>query len=95
MKKSKQNYYERFVKNNSNNFKNIWKGIGILIATKHSFASNIHMLTRKGAAVTDPLCLAATFNDHFSSIAEKTKSKVKFSNNIMSRLSCLMKSRYL
>ena len=53
------------------------------------------MLTHKGAAVTDPLCLAATFNDHFSSIAEKTKVKVKFSNNIMSRLSCLMKSRYL
>ena len=95
MKKSKQNYYERLVKNNLNNFKNIWKGIGILIAIKHSSASNIHMLTHKGTAVTDPLCLATTFNDHFSSIAEKTKAKIKFSNNIMSRLSCLMKSRYL
>ena len=80
MKKSKQNYYERFFKNNLNNLKNIWKGIRSLIAIKHSPASNIHMLTHKGATVTDPLHIANIFNDYFSSIAEKTKANIKFSN---------------
>ena len=53
MKKSKQNYYERLLKNNLNNLKNIWKDIRTLIAIKHSPASDIHMLTQKGATVTD------------------------------------------
>ena len=80
MKKSKQNYYKRFFKNNLNNLRNIWKGIRSLIAVKHSSASNIHVLTHKGAAVTGPLHIANIFNDYFSSIAEKTKANIKFSN---------------
>ena len=36
MKKSNQNYYEQFFKNNLNNFKNIQKGIRSLTAIKHS-----------------------------------------------------------
>ena len=66
MKKSKQNYYERFFKNNLNNLKNVWKGIKSLIAIKHSPASNIHTLTHKGATVTDPLHFVNIFNDYFS-----------------------------
>ena len=80
MKKGKQNYYELSFKNNLNNLKNIWKGIRSLIAIKHSSASNIHMLTHKGATVTDPLCIANIFNDYFSSITEKAKANIKFSN---------------
>ena len=80
MKKSKQNYYERFLKNNLNNLKNIWKGIRSLIAIKHSPTSNMHMLTHKGATVTDSSHIVNIFNDYFSSIAEKTKANVKFSN---------------
>ena len=38
------------------------------------------MLTHKGAAVTDPLSFANIFNDYFSSITEKTKANIKFSN---------------
>ena len=76
MKKSKQNYYEQFFKNNLNNLKKIWKGISGLIAIKHSHASNIHMLTHKGATVTDPLHIANIFNDNCSSIAEKTKTNI-------------------
>ena len=43
-----------------------------LIAIKHSSASNTHMVTCKGATVTDPLLIANIFNDYFTSIAEKT-----------------------
>ena len=38
------------------------------------------MLAHKGATVTDPLHIANIFNDYFSSIAEKTKANIKFSN---------------
>ena len=80
MNKIKQNYYERFFKNNLNNLKNIWKYIRSLIAVKHSSASNIDILKHKGAAVTDPLSIVNIFNDYFNSIAEKTKANIKFLN---------------
>ena len=51
-----------------------------MIAIKYSSASNIHMLTHKGATVTDPLRIANIFNDYFSSFAEKTKANIKFLN---------------
>ena len=38
------------------------------------------MLTRKGATVTNPLHIANIFNDYFSSVKEKTKVNIKFSN---------------
>ena len=96
MKKSKQNYYERFFKNNLNNLKNIWKGIRSLIAIKHSPASNIHMLTHKGATVTDPLNIANIFNDYFSSITEKTKANINFRiNHFKIFFIILIKSHYL
>ena len=60
--------------------KNIWKGIRSLIAVKHSSTSNIHMLTHKAAAATDPMPIANIFHDYFSSIAEKTNANIKFSN---------------
>ena len=40
------------------------------------------MLTYKAAAVTDPLRIANIFNDYLSSIAEKTKANIKFSNKL-------------
>ena len=82
MEKSKQIYYERFFKNNLNNLKNIWKDIRSLIADKYSSASNIDMLTHKGAAVTDSLHMANIFNDYFSSVAGKTKVNIKFLNRL-------------
>ena len=51
-----------------------------MIAIKHSSASILHMLTHKGATVTDPLHIANIFNDYFSSITEKTKANTEFSN---------------
>ena len=95
MKKSKQNYYEQFFKNNLNNLKNIWKGIRSLIAIKHSPASNIHMLTYKGATVSDPLHIANFFNNYFSSIAKKIKPILNFQiNHFKIFFIILMQSHY-
>ena len=38
------------------------------------------MLRHEGVTGTDPLYIANTFNDYFSSIAEKAKANIKFSN---------------
>ena len=55
MKKSKQNYYAQFFKNNLNNLKNNGTNMRSFIAIKNSSASSIRMLTHKGATVTDLL----------------------------------------
>ena len=51
-----------------------------MLAIKHLSGSNIHMLTHKGATVTDPLRFGNIFNAYFSSMAEKTKANIKISN---------------
>ena len=38
------------------------------------------MIPRKVATVTGPMHIADILNDYFSSIAEKTKNNIKFSN---------------
>ena len=73
----KQNY-ERFFKSNLNNLKNIWKGIRSWISTKHSSAPNIHVLTHKGAAVTDPLRITNIFNDYLVQSQKKLKPILNF-----------------
>ena len=40
-------------------------------------------IIHNGVTVTDPLCFANIFNDYFSSIIEKTKVKIKFSNKFI------------
>ena len=96
MKKSKQNYYEQFFKNNLNNLKNIWKDIRSLIAIKNSFASNMHMLAHKGATVTDPLHIANILMTILVQLQKKLKPILNFQINHFKNFSIiLMKSRYL
>ena len=80
LKKSKQSYYEKFFQNNLNDIKNKWKGIRDLISLKQSPKSNIHLLFHNSETITDPKNIANIFNYYFSTIAEKTKAKIKFSN---------------
>ena len=68
IKKGKKNH-NAFCKNNMNNIKNI-------CFTKHSSFIFIN------ETVTDPKKIANIFNDYFSTIAEKTKAKTKFSNKL-------------
>ena len=63
-----------------NNIKNTWKGIRNLISWKQSASPYIHLLSQDNGTVTNPKKIANTFNDYFSTIAEKTKAKVRFSN---------------
>ena len=76
---SKSNVSE-FFKTNMNIIKNTWKGIRNLISWKKSASPYIHLLSQDNETVTNPKKIVNIFNDYFSTIAEKTKAKVRFSN---------------
>ena len=50
-----------------------------LIIAKH-LNSPPNLLTHNSETITDPKNIANIFNDYFSTIAGKTKTKIKFSN---------------
>ena len=80
IKKSKKKYYNEFFKTKINNIKNTWKGIRNLISCKESASPYIHLLSQENKTVSNPKKIVNIFYDYFSTIAEKTKAKVRFSN---------------
>ena len=74
MKKSKQDYYDKYFDRNWNIIMNTWKEIKSLISLK-PVASNVPTVLSlgNGDTVTNPYDIANTFNNYFASIAETTK----------------------
>ena len=66
-----------------NNIKNTWKGIRNLISWKQSASPYIHLWSQDNETVSNPKKIVNIFNDYFSTIAEKTKAKVRFSNKFL------------
>ena len=79
MKQSKQNYYNEYFLINSNNIKNTWKGIKSIIAMNDKNNEVPKIIKSNESYLTDPLDIANTFNDFFSSVASKIQSKISFS----------------
>ena len=77
--KSKKNYYDDFFKNNLNDLKNTWKGIRNLIYATKSATFVPNTLSQNDESITDPIKIANIFSNFFSTIAAKSKSKIKFS----------------
>ena len=73
----KDNYYQKFFKENKNNLIQVWKNIKSLInfksKTKHDNVNSLHI--NKGKVISDPLEICNLFNKHFTNIAEKLKKK--------------------
>ena len=80
MKKSKQNYFTKNFESNIKNLKRTWKGIKSIISLENSASSSPNPLNFNNELTSDPLKIANVFNNHFSSIGEKTQSKIRFSN---------------
>ena len=80
MKKSKQNYFTKYFESNIKNLKSTWKGIKSIILLKNSASSSPNLLNFNNELTSDPLKIANVFNNHFSSIGEKTQSKIRLSN---------------
>ncbi|XP_065662546.1 uncharacterized protein LOC136085185 [Hydra vulgaris] len=68
---SKKSYYSTYFNENLNNLKNTWKGIRSIIYIKSKINNNIDSLNINNKTITNKKIIANTFNDYFSSIADK------------------------
>ncbi|XP_057290244.1 uncharacterized protein LOC130612931 [Hydractinia symbiolongicarpus] len=73
---SKKNYYSDYFKKNIQNIGNIWKGIRSLISSSSRNESNLISLNINKSITTDPLTVANTFNNFFSSVATNLRKKI-------------------
>ena len=80
MKKSKQNYFTNYFESNIKNLQNTWKEIKSIISLKNSASSSPSLLNFSNELTSDPLKIANVFHNYFSSIGERTQSKMRFSN---------------
>ena len=80
MEKSKQNCSTKYFESKIKSFKNIWKGIKSIISLKNCTSSSPNLLNLNNKLTSDPLKIANVFNNYFSSIEEKTQSKIRLSN---------------
>ena len=67
IKTSKRNYYASYFENCKNNMKKTWKGIREIINTKSSMSCISHIY-HNGQTITEPITIATTFNNFFTSI---------------------------
>ena len=79
LKKSKQIYYTKYFESNWNNIRNTWKGIKPIISIKNIITTIAYSIEFNNRTITDPTTMSNVFNNYFTSIAEKTKSNIKFS----------------
>ena len=68
MKKSKQDYYDKYFEKNWNSIKTTWKGINV--PTVVSFDND--------DTLTNPYDIVNTLNNYFASIAEATEKSIKY-----------------
>lgn len=69
----KDNYYQKFFKENKNNLIQVWKNIksptNFKSKGKHNNVNSLHI--GKGKVISDPLEICNLFNKHFRTIAGK------------------------
>ena len=75
-RRSKENYYSKYFKDNFSNIKKIWEGIKSIISTKSNSNHVPTCLEINNNIVTDPMCISNTFNDYFSSVADEIKKSI-------------------
>ena len=63
LKRSKQNYYEKYFESNLNNSKNTWKGIKSIITMKNVISTVPITLSHGENTITNPCKIANVFNN--------------------------------
>ena len=79
MKKSKQKYITKYFESNIKNLKTTQKGIKSIISLKSSTSILPDLLNFGNRTISDPFKIVNFFNNYFSSVGEKTQSKIRFS----------------
>ena len=70
---------DQYFESNWNNIRNTWKGIKTIISIKNIATTIPHSTEFNNRTIIDPTAMSSVFNNYFTSIAEKTKSNIKFS----------------
>ena len=75
---SKKNYYRKYFSEHKNNLQKIWKGIKEIINIKSKNFDHPTCIQDGDQNLTDPKMIANSFNDYFSSIADKILQKRRY-----------------
>ena len=76
IRKNKILYFKQFYNENACNAKNTWSGIKSIININNSPKNNPTSLLIGEETISDPKVIADTFNNYFSTIAQKLQSKI-------------------
>ena len=82
-KESKQKYYTKYFESDFNNIRNTWKEVKTVISFKNITTTIPHSIEFNKKTITNPTIMSNFSNNFFTSIAEKTKSCIKFRPNII------------
>ena len=80
LKRDKEKYFTNFFNKNIKDIKKTWKGIKTLVSMKQKNNDTPSLTTKDKKYINDPVSIANTFNNFFTSVAEIVHSKIKFSN---------------
>ena len=78
---SKRLYYNNYFTVNYRNLKKIWSGIREIISTPKARTRTEIQLQIDDELTSDPQKVASKFNEFFSSVANKIRSKIPFSQH--------------
>ena len=85
IRKSKQNYYNKYFSENVKNLRQTWKGILNILQIKNKTSSTPTCILDNGISMTDPCEIANMFNIYFSTIGKTLQSKIHSSHVNFSR----------
>ena len=73
LKRSKQNYYQKYFESNLNNSKNTWKGIKSIITMENVISTVPRTLSHGDNTITNPCGIANVFHNYFASVVDTSK----------------------
>ena len=77
IRQSRKRFLDDYFSKNITNIKNTWKGIKSLIKINNSNRGQPSSLMVNNKLISEPKQVAETFNEYFSSIADKLQNKIK------------------
>ena len=72
---SKRNHYSDYFRTNNTNLRKIWEGVREIISLRTKSNADISLQVNN-TLISDPLSVAETFNDFFSSVASNVRSRI-------------------
>ena len=80
IKASKVAYYKEYFASNSNNIKNVWKGIKQIVTLKPSKLNIPNKIVKNGTEITNTMDIVNAFNDYFSKIGSNLAKLIEKSD---------------